>query len=285
MKRPHLQATGAVLAALLVTLPAATDIFYLKDGSKLTGTIVGFEDNAFRVETNFGIALIFKDRIERIVFTEKAQQAQTQAPVKSEESTPPESDVEPAKQPQPAEATAQPSKAPARFPRPTTIREEVEATRYINHTFHFQMFKPPTWRSYPKMVTPENTLVAALGTPEESTLLLIGWERYAGSLRDYVALADATLRRPYARYRMISERPVQVAGVPALERRFTGSAEGRFWWGMAVYFSRGQDHFTLLGVTADSETASFQQAVLRKVVKSLTFFESAATPAQSPGGR
>lgn len=48
------------------TLGVRGDEIKLKDGSKIVGTIVGFEDNAFRVKTSYGFALVQKDQVVSI---------------------------------------------------------------------------------------------------------------------------------------------------------------------------------------------------------------------------
>lgn len=53
---------------LLFTFPAAGEEFHLKDGSTIVGKIVAYEEDSFRIETSFGFAVIYRDRIERIVF-------------------------------------------------------------------------------------------------------------------------------------------------------------------------------------------------------------------------
>ena len=240
-------------ATLLVALPAPAEEFHMKDGSKVVGKIVAYEKDSFRVETSFGIAIIYKDRVARIVFSEGEARG-TGAPA----ATAPR--VEPA----PARATPPP-------PLPARIEEQVTGTAYVNETYRFQIFKPPTWRSYPQLVRPQTPLVAALGTPDETTLLLIGREYYNGALSDYVRLAERSLQRLYENYRGEGESPTQIAGIPAVERRFSGEAEGRYWTGTAIYFARGQLHFTLLGLTSAGEQTSFQQTVLKKVFSSLEF--------------
>lgn len=331
------------LLVVFLSAPLAAEEFYLKDGTKIVGTIVGFEEKAFRVETSFGFAIIYKDKIERIVFTgstpqpvlgavpeqtlpsepvvaESSQEAAAEKPETEknliqeakvreeaeEVATEKESTAEKESAPEPASEAAQPEDGgeaatpeeaaeplapePAKetLPRrptapaiPTRIIEQVTRTRYVNHTYRFQLYKPPTWRSYPTMVRPQKALVAALGTPDEATLLLIGRERYTGDLLSYARLAEPSLQELYQDYRKLAEVPTQVAGLPALERRFTGTTEGRFWTGMAIYFARGREYFTLLGVTAAGETVGFQQAILRKVVNSLVFFPQEASAAQS----
>ena len=70
MSRPaRFAALGAVLLGLawLFPCPAAGDQFILKDGRKISGTVVGFQDGMFRVETEFGFALIRKDKVAKIL--------------------------------------------------------------------------------------------------------------------------------------------------------------------------------------------------------------------------
>ena len=248
---------SALLVTALLALPAAAEEFYLKDGTKLVGKIVAYEKDSFRVETSFGIAIIYKDRIERIVFEPGSKEAA--------DKTGPASAPPPAAKPAPKETAPPPSPPPAR------IVEYVSGTRYINETFRFQMFKPPTWRSYPQLVRPGGPLVAALGTPDETTLMLVGRENFNGDLTGYARLAENALQRTYADYRKQNERRTTVAGLPAFERDFTGEAEGRFWTGTALYFARGRDYFTILSLTAAGDTTNFQQTLLRKVVDTLEF--------------
>ena len=62
---------AAVLAVLALSCaaaaPARADEVHLKDGSKITGTIVGFENNSFKVQTSYGFAIVDKDKIASIV--------------------------------------------------------------------------------------------------------------------------------------------------------------------------------------------------------------------------
>jgi hypothetical protein len=58
---PHL-----ALALLVAVSAARADELRLKDGTKVVGTIVGFEDNAFKVQTSYGFALVRKDQVVSI---------------------------------------------------------------------------------------------------------------------------------------------------------------------------------------------------------------------------
>ena len=241
-----------VPALLLAGTPARAEDIFLKDGTKIVGKIVGFEKDAFRVETSFGIAIIYKDRVERIVFAPTAP-----SPAAGAAKTEP-SPSSPARE----SRAERPSGPPV---------ETVTGTQYTNQTYGFRIFKPPTWRSYPQLVRPQTPLVAALGTPDESTLLLIGREPYNGTLDDYARGAERSLRQFYEDYRPQGERPTEVAGIAAIERNFTARDGDRFWTGMAVYVARGRYCYTLLGLTTAGETVPFQQAVLHRVANSLEF--------------
>jgi hypothetical protein len=320
LRRAAVTVALLLYGVLLSPKPARGEEFHLKDGTRIVGKIVAYEEDAFRVETSFGFAIVYKDRIERIIFVEpelppkkrtvkesatppsstppkepkpvrkemSVEEPPTPAPKETVAEAPETTASEarpaaPPAPPAPKEAVAEKaetvSSTPSRRkpetppppPVPETIVEHVTATEYVNETYRFQMFKPPTWRSYPQLVKPQTPLVAALGTPDETTLLLIGRESYHGTLDQYAQVAENSLRRLYQDYQRQEEGPINVAGLPAIERRFTGAAEGRFWTGVAVYFAQGRQHFTLLGLTAAGETTNFQLAVLRKVVATLEF--------------
>ncbi len=61
-----LQAT-ALVAASLAALAIHADEIRLKDGKKLYGVIVAYEDNMFKVKTDFGYVLVEKDKIAQII--------------------------------------------------------------------------------------------------------------------------------------------------------------------------------------------------------------------------
>jgi len=65
------------LFALVATGLAATsgraDEIRLKDGKKLYGVIVAYEDNMFKVKTDFGYVLVEKDKIAQILPNTPAQ--------------------------------------------------------------------------------------------------------------------------------------------------------------------------------------------------------------------
>src|SRR6202790_3609279 len=70
-----------LLASLTTPAGARADEIRLKDGTKISGTIVGFENDSFRVETSFGFALIQKDKVAdiSIVATKKESEPKPKA--------------------------------------------------------------------------------------------------------------------------------------------------------------------------------------------------------------
>jgi hypothetical protein len=88
----------AALAVLHFAAPARADEIKLKDGSKIYGTIVGFEDNSFKVKTSYGFAVVQKDQVVSITVTDPAKQPEPDSAKK------PDSDA--AKKPEATNATA-----------------------------------------------------------------------------------------------------------------------------------------------------------------------------------
>jgi len=66
-KRGPLFLAMSVLAFCAIGLSAWADEIRLKDGKKLYGVIVAYEDSMFKVKTDFGFVLVEKDKIESII--------------------------------------------------------------------------------------------------------------------------------------------------------------------------------------------------------------------------
>jgi hypothetical protein len=88
----------AALALSQFAAPARADEIKLKDGSKIYGTIVGFEDNSFKVKTSYGFAVVQKDQVVSITVTGDANKPEPESAKK------PDSDG--AKKPEATNATA-----------------------------------------------------------------------------------------------------------------------------------------------------------------------------------
>jgi hypothetical protein len=308
------------LLSLLITAGATrADEIRLKDGTKIIGIIVGFENDSFRVETSYGFALIQKDKVADISITaakkESEQKPKVNAAVPPPPATAPSVIPAVAKEPatpansspgaiaaapmrapvsagasgssaakteiaapkiksvaaaEPAPPVAPPAPPPA--PVPPVIRDEIRGNQYVNLTYGFQMYRPPSWDLIPGARKALPDAVAALGTNDQTTLLVIGREQAKDSLDAHSAATEKALKDVYENYRLISTRHVSVAGFPAVEQRSRGTADGRDWSVILLTLYKGNDAFTLLGMTyADSDLIQVQENVIAKAVNSLTF--------------
>src|SRR5271155_3346486 len=64
--------------AMLFSEAARGDELKLKDGSKIVGAIVGFEDNSFKVRTSYGYALVQRDQVVSISISDTGIKADTE---------------------------------------------------------------------------------------------------------------------------------------------------------------------------------------------------------------
>ena len=304
--RGRLSLSLALLSLLISAGGARADEIRLKDGTKIIGTIVGFENDSFRVETSYGFALIQKDKVADISIVAakkdvepKTKPAPAPAPAESPSVVPavakepaasaigpmraPVNSAAPA--PANAEITAPKVKsvaatpappvappAPPPAPEPVVIRDEIRGTQYVNMTYGFQMFKPPSWELIPAARKALPDAVAAMGTFDQTTMLVIGREHGKDTLDAHAAATEKALHDVYENYRLISNRHVSVAGLPAVEQRSRGTADGRDWSVIVLTVFKGGDAFTLLGMTyADSDLIQVQENVISKAINSLTF--------------
>lgn len=308
-KRLFLAGFAVVIAFLAGTGAARADEFHLKDGSKIVGTIVGFEDGAFKVQTTYGFAYVRKESIAEIVPAEKktGPDSVQQAPaLKPSALTTATSNGTPAVSPMPrpipkyVTAPSKPASASANAappaiaasatsplllnlsgllpsgeaadPRPQSMQEAVRGNVYVNQTYGFQMYKPPTWQVIKNPQDQLPNAIGALGTEDQNTLLVVGRDPLSESLEAMAAKRERTLRDVYENYRQIGKKQITVAGLPAVQQRFYGSLDGHDWSVTFTMLARGKDVFTILGMTsADSDLIQIQENVIAKTIASLQF--------------
>jgi hypothetical protein len=307
-----------LLVCLVAAGSARADEIRLKDGTKIVGTIVGFENDSFRVETSYGFALIQKDKVADISIV--AAKKESEPKPKATTSAPPAPAAVPgivpavAKEPAAsasalsdanavapmhapigsgsASAAAKPDMAapkikivaanapappvappaPPAAPEPPVIRDEIHGNQYVNLTYGFEMYKPPSWELIPAARKALPDAVAAMGTFDQTTLLVIGRESAKDTLDAHAAKTEKALGEVYENYRLISSRHLSVAGFPAVEQHSRGTADGRDWSVTLMTLFKGTDAYTLLGMTwANSDLIQVQENVIAKAVNSLTF--------------
>jgi len=346
-KRGLLSVATYFAALSLAALLARADEIRLKDGKKLYGVIVAYEENMFKVKTDFGFVLVEKDKIASIVPTTPAgptprpespaaksggsespkPTANTQSKVEpavasgaeatpaaanasakaiipgtagkrdkdspkvgnpaSKPALPPNSPAPnspgpgaaaPATKGIPAQVSAAPGisvaqpATPAKEPEVPAIREEVQGNLYTNHTQGFKMYKAPSWQLIEGAQNALPNAIAAMGTSNESTLIVVGREKTKDPLETAALAVERRLHEVYEGYRQTSQRKTNVGGSPAVEFRYQGKADEHDWSGTLVVIARGTDIFTVLGMTyADSDLIQIQENVIAKAVASLSF--------------
>lgn len=310
-----------VALCVLTALPSRADEIRLKDGKKLYGVIVAYEDNMFKVKTDYGYVLVEKDKIAAIIpatpTTPKPEAAKKQSePAKSPTAKPAEADAKPAverpetpsKAAQPAaektsteknetavsktaasaahpEITAAHNSAPATSPAKSSTdstpppapelppnREEVQRNTYTNFTHHFRMYKAPSWDLIEGARRALPDAIVAMGTSDQSTLMVIGEEKSTASLDAASTAIENRLHDAYEDYRRTSREKTTVAGQPAIEINYRGMADEHLWWGKLVVVSRGTSTLTILGMTyADSDLIQIQENVITRAISSIDF--------------
>jgi len=280
-----------LLAVASTAAAASAEELVLKNGQKIVGTIVGYEDDMFRVETEFGFALIRKDRVETVNLG-----AKTEAPKKNS-STPAaadrpsrsaaaaSSDATVATHPQETVQAAAPKPpAPPSPSRPVDetlppkLEEHVERTTYVNDSFHFAMFKPPGWKLFEEVPKETGSALMAIGTEDEQTLLFVDRQVWSGTPDLKSDSAEARLRSTYQEYHKLLESPAQLDGQPAIRRVFKGVIDGVEWHGLSMHVARGNAVFGIIGLTS-AETYQFQQALFNKIINSFHFLAPASPSA------
>jgi hypothetical protein len=336
---------GSLLLAILVLVFCVTgvcaraDEIRLKGGRKLYGVIVAYEDNMFKIKTDFGYELIEKDKIESIIPstpagkpepTSGAKKDAAQHPVKpggdsqppteasaasssdssaaaangstktvnaspdgkSEKAAPKITNVAvkpevptstaagnvtapaikgaPATTNALAPATAAP--APPKEPEVPANREEIQGNLYTNYTHGFRMYKAPSWSLIEEARGALPNAIVAMGTSNESTLLVVGEEKTKEPLDTAAAAVEKRLHDVYANYQRLSERKSVIGGMPAVEYKYRGKADDHDWSGKLVVVARGKDMFTVLAMTyADSDLIQIQENVIARAIASLDF--------------
>lgn len=321
-----------LLTIFLLALPAAADEIQLKDGKSFSGTIVAFDNNMFKVKTDFGYILIEKNKIASIIpgspdNAKTDAKAATKKPIRGDgskqdsasaasDATQPASNanggtpgtpaastlpvvertpiftnttvrpelpaptatkaVAPSiKAAPPAAATAlSASASPLSRPQEDVapgVPEEVVGTAYTNHAYGFRMYKAPSWQLIEDSTALPNAIVA-MGTQNQSTLLVVGREKTRQNLDAAATTVEKRLREVYGNYQQTSHQKLSVGGLPAVEYRYRGTADGHEWSGTLAVMARNTDIFTVLGMTyADTDLIQIQENVIAKAIASLDF--------------
>lgn len=173
---------------LLLTLPTAAEEIVLKDGTKIVGKIIGVKGETFQVQTSYGEMQVPRSDVVTINFPEN--------------------------QPQSKEKELSP------------IDETIEGKLYVNRTHKFRLEVPTGWTSIlTSLRKTNNDVVAALSSSDETLLVLVTPEKFAGSLASYRALAEIQYQSEFAGYERVSEEEFQLDGRKGLRLVWRGKSK------------------------------------------------------------
>lgn len=134
------------------------------------------------------------------------------------------------------------------------------------------MYKAPSWELIEDARKALPNAIVAMGTSNESTLMVIGEEKTKESLETAAPAVEKRLREIYSNYRLISQRKTTVGGMPAIEYKYRGMADDHDWSGTLVVIARGKDILTALGMTfAESDLIQIQENVISRSISSMDF--------------
>jgi len=299
----------ALVTFLAAFYVARADELKLKDGNTVVGTIVGFEEHSFKVKTSYGFAEVQKDQVVSIVISPVAKKKELEkkpdpssdaavapdpAPTKVTKPAPAKPVTPPANNsaglpnsspnaanksatnsavPGPAAANSPAAPPPvAPTPAPEPMREEVNGNTYVNDTYSFRMYKPPTWELIEGARALLPGSITALGTADQTTYLLIGQQPVSKSVANDMDATQRRLQEIMENFQPLDEKHITISGLPAIERHFRGRVDQREWSGVVVCIPRDSRLYTIFGMTvADTDLVQIQENVIARAISSLQF--------------
>jgi hypothetical protein len=178
-------------------------------------------------------------------------------------------------------ATAPAATAPAQPKEPEVPenREAITGNLYTNYTHGFQMYKAPSWNLIEDARSALPNAIVAMGTSDESTLMVVGEEKTKESLDAAAAAVEKRLHDVYVNYQRVSQKKTVVGGLPAVDYQYRGKADDHDWSGRLVVIARSKDMLTVLAMTyADSDLIQIQENVIARSIASLEFSVSKPGP-------
>jgi hypothetical protein len=179
--------------------------------------------------------------------------------------------------PSPAAAVSSPvtvavAPTPAPPPAPEPMREEVNGNSYVNDTYGFSMYKPPTWNVIEGARALLPGSITAMGTNDQTTYLLIGQQPAGKSVANDMDATERRLQEIMENFRPLDEKHITISGIAAVERHFRGRVDQRDWSGVVVCIPRNARLYTIFGMTvADTDLVQIQENVIARSIASIQF--------------
>jgi hypothetical protein len=180
-----LWALGAIVA--LAQLKA--EEIQLKDGSKITGKVIGVSSDTFQVKTSYGDINIPRSEVIAITFPENAPKSAASESV----TNPP-------------------------------VDEELKGDIYTNRTGGFRVTVPSGWKIAPELRTSKD-VIAALDSPDETLFFMVTPEKFSGTLATYKVLAETQYQKNFSGYVNDGETESQLDGRKGIRMIWHGTSK------------------------------------------------------------
>jgi hypothetical protein len=142
----------------------------------------------------------------------------------------------------------------------------------VNESYGFRMYKPPDWEVIEGARSLLPGSIAAMGTNDQTTYLLIGAAPAGKSMAADIDASDQRLRSIMDNFRPLGESRVSISGTQAIERRFRGSVGQKDWSGTVVFLDRDGEFYTIFGMTlAETDLVQIQENVIARAISSMKF--------------
>jgi hypothetical protein len=170
---------GLIIGPVVFCLPTRAEEFQLKDGTKISGKLVGVNGDTLVVKTSYGEIQVPRADVISITFPEN----------------------------QPKDAGTTASGGP---PRP--VDESLSDGKYVNRSGSFALQLPKDWVLSPTLLSKNAALVAALESADQTRILFVTPEKFAGTIDTYRVLVETQLKGNYGSYQALEQNDVQLDG-------------------------------------------------------------------------
>ena len=178
-----------MLGALVVVARPQAEEIQLKDGSKITGKLVGVDGDSFQVKTNYGDINVPRSEVVSINFPENA-----------------------------------PKNAASDSATVTPVDEELKGNTYTNRTAAFRIAVPSGWKIAPDLRTSKD-VIAALDSSDDTLFFMVTPERFSGPLATYKVLVETQYQKAFSNYVNDGETEAELDGRKGIKISWHGTSK------------------------------------------------------------
>ncbi len=182
-----------IIGSFAFCVTTRAEEFQLKDGTKITGKLVGVKGDTLVVKTSYGEIQVPRTDVLSINFPEN----------------------------QPKDAATAGSGLP---PRP--VEESLSDGKYVNRSGNFAMQVPKDWELGAAILAKSPDLIAALQSADQTRILMVTPEKFAGTIDTYRVLIEMQLKNHYSNYQAVEQNDVQLDGQKAIRMVATMTQKG-----------------------------------------------------------